>query len=266
MSPISSRKSVPPSAASKRPGARVDGPGERALLVAEELALEERLRQGGAGHLDEGPVPSRAVLVERLGEQLLAGAALAEEQHRGGGGGHLADRLEDRQHLRALAHQVVEAVLVLEPLAQRARLLHEALPLQGLLEDDLQLLDVDRLAEVVLGAELHRLDRRLDRAVGGHDDDHRLRAHLLDLREQLDPVHARHAQVGEDDVGVVLLERAAARRARRAPGRRRSRPPSSRVSSAAAAFTSSSMTTIRPLTLMLRLPRPRPAARRAGSP
>ena len=74
--------------------------------------------QRRAGHLDEGLVAPRAVLVEGLGEELLARAALAEQQHGGGRGRHLADGLEDREHLRALAHQVVEAVLVLEPLAQ----------------------------------------------------------------------------------------------------------------------------------------------------
>ena len=186
--------------------ARVDGAGERPLLVAEQLALEEGLGERRAGHLDEGLVAPRAVLVERLGEELLPGAALSEEQDRGRGGGHLTDRLEHRQHLRALAHEIVEAVLLLEPLAQGASLLEQALPVQGLLEHDLELIDVDRLGEVVLGSELHGLDRGLHRAVGGHEDDHRLGADLLDLREELEAVHARHPEVGEDDVGLDLLE------------------------------------------------------------
>ena len=45
MSPISSRKSVPPSACSKRPIALPVGAGEGAPLVAEQLALEQRLGQ-----------------------------------------------------------------------------------------------------------------------------------------------------------------------------------------------------------------------------
>ncbi len=186
--------------------ARVDGAGERALLVPEQLALEQRLGQRRAGDLDEGLAAPRAVLVQGLREQLLAGAALAEQQHGGRGGRHLPDRLEHREHLGALADQVVEAVLVLEPLAQRARLLEQPLLLERLLEHDLQLLDVDRLAEVVLRAQLHGLDGGLHRAVGRHHDDHRLRADLLDLGQQLDAVHARHAQVGQHDVGLDLLE------------------------------------------------------------
>ena len=54
-SPISSRKSVPPSATSKRPRF-ADGPGEGALLVAEQLALDERRRHGRAVDGDERPL------------------------------------------------------------------------------------------------------------------------------------------------------------------------------------------------------------------
>ena len=52
-SPISSRKSVPPSARSNRPRLRAHGAGERALLVAEQLALEQRARERRAVDADE---------------------------------------------------------------------------------------------------------------------------------------------------------------------------------------------------------------------
>src|SRR4030095_16169159 len=107
--------------------------GERALLVAEELALQERLGQGCAPHLRERLRPPRAVLVQGLGEELLPGAALPEQQHRGRGGCDLSDRLEDGEHLWALAHEVVEAVLVPQPLPQASRLREEALLLEDLL-------------------------------------------------------------------------------------------------------------------------------------
>ena len=56
--------------------------GERALLVAEQLALQQRLGQGGAVEADERPVPPRAARVDRPGDQFLADAALAADQHR----------------------------------------------------------------------------------------------------------------------------------------------------------------------------------------
>ena len=57
-SPISSRNSVPPSAASNAPVARCDRAGEGAALVAEQLALEQRLGDGAAVERDERP-PAR---------------------------------------------------------------------------------------------------------------------------------------------------------------------------------------------------------------
>ena len=55
------------------------GPGEGALLVAEQLALDERLRQGAAVDRQEGPIRAGAVLVDRAGDQFLPGAALASQ-------------------------------------------------------------------------------------------------------------------------------------------------------------------------------------------
>ena len=94
MSPISSRNSVPPSASSKRPTLSRSAPGERPLDVAEQLALQQARRQGGAVDLDERLARPRAVLVDRLGQQLLAGAALAADQHGRRAGRHLADQAQ----------------------------------------------------------------------------------------------------------------------------------------------------------------------------
>ncbi len=73
------------------------GAGERAALVAEELALDELLRDGRAVDLDERLVLAARVLVQRAGDELLARAALAGDEHRGRRVGHA---LEDRVELR----------------------------------------------------------------------------------------------------------------------------------------------------------------------
>src|SRR5262249_14103705 len=59
------------------------GAGERAALVAEELALDELLRDRRAIDLDEGLPASGRVIVQRAGDELLAGTALAGDEHRG---------------------------------------------------------------------------------------------------------------------------------------------------------------------------------------
>ena len=91
---------MPRCASSKRPGLRVAGAGERALLVAEQLRLEQRLgnRRAVDGH--ERTVGARAQRVQRAGEQLLAGAALAFEEHGRVGGGRAVQLL---RHLPQLA-------------------------------------------------------------------------------------------------------------------------------------------------------------------
>jgi hypothetical protein len=63
-------------------GARLGGAGERAGLVAEQLRLDQSLRQSGAVHHHQRPVPARGKVVEALGDQLLAGAALADDEDR----------------------------------------------------------------------------------------------------------------------------------------------------------------------------------------
>ena len=75
ISPISSRKSVPPSARSKQP-ARAGAPGEGAALVAEELALEHAGRERRAVDGDERRADAVAPVVQQPRHQLLAGPAL----------------------------------------------------------------------------------------------------------------------------------------------------------------------------------------------
>ena len=82
--------------------------GEGALLVAEELALDEGGGEGGAVDRDERPGVPLAVRVEGAGEQLLAGAGLPEEQDGRGGVGDLADLLHNRLQGRAPPDDLAE--------------------------------------------------------------------------------------------------------------------------------------------------------------
>src|SRR5207244_2581023 len=62
------------------PLARRDRPGDGALPVAEEPALDQLARERSAVHLDERLRAPGAVVVERVGDQLLAGAARAADE------------------------------------------------------------------------------------------------------------------------------------------------------------------------------------------
>jgi hypothetical protein len=62
------------------PRAARDRAGEGAALVPEELALEERARQGRAVRVDERPCAARRQRVQSPGGDALAGAGLAEDE------------------------------------------------------------------------------------------------------------------------------------------------------------------------------------------
>ena len=68
------------------------GSGERPLLVAEEFAFDEVLRQGSAVHGHERHVGPRADFMNPAGDQFLAGAGFAEDQHAGVGRADLVDQ------------------------------------------------------------------------------------------------------------------------------------------------------------------------------
>ena len=98
VSPISSRNTVPPVACSNIPFVSATGAGERAAHVAEELRLEQRLGDRAAVDRHERPRRAPAVRVDRPRDELLAGAALADDEHGRRRRRRVRDLLVDRQH------------------------------------------------------------------------------------------------------------------------------------------------------------------------
>ena len=70
---------------------------EGALRMAEELALDELVRDRAAVDRDEGRVPASARVVQRGDDELLTGSALAGDEHRASRARDAVDRIE---HLR----------------------------------------------------------------------------------------------------------------------------------------------------------------------
>ena len=94
-----------------------------------------------------GPFGALAVVVERVGDQLLAGAVLALDQDVGVAAGDALDQLEHLVHLLALADDVAEAELVLDLLLEQQVLAEQVAPLDGPLEHREQRVGVDRLLD-----------------------------------------------------------------------------------------------------------------------
>ena len=130
--------------------------------MAEQLALEEPLGDRGAVEAHVGAGAAGAEVVDRLRDELLAGAALAAQQH---GGAALRDDLggaEDLLHALGAADDVRQAHALADLLAQQLVLLDEGglfrldhlVQLHGLPDDGGDGLEQpDVLLEVDVGGE-----------------------------------------------------------------------------------------------------------------
>ena len=95
---------------------------EGALLVAEKLRVDQLRRNRAAVHATERTAPKRRVLVNRAGDDLLAGSCFAEQQHRSAAAGH---------HPRARHHRRQPRVAANEPLFARAGVAVDVLRREG---------------------------------------------------------------------------------------------------------------------------------------
>ena len=178
--------------------------GERSLLVAEQLGLDQLLGNGRAVDLDEALAAAQAVAVDGARDELLADAALALDQHRRVGrrgaadrGHHLLQRGAVADHLVADFDRLLErSVLVAQPRAARAR--------------SAWLTSTRSLANGFSRKSKRALLGRLDggaRSCRGRRSTTTgsvsfMRAQPL---EHLDAVHARHLDVEQDQVGGLAL-------------------------------------------------------------
>src|SRR5215472_17213920 len=173
-------------------------PRERTLVVAEQLALDEGLGYGAAVHYDEGLVGAIAHFVDGAGDALFAGPAFTRDEHGAAGLGHTLDQIGDSAHRRRLTEQVA-GVLPLDLGAQPPIFGNESALLQRLVDERLQLGGRERLRDEVVCSALHRIDRRLEGRVGGHDDHFGLRAPLLRGGQKVEPRTVRHDEVAENE-------------------------------------------------------------------
>ena len=138
--------------------------------------------------------------MDRLGHELLAGAALAGDEHDGVGRRDAHDAPEHLAHALRAADDVLELVPVLELAREKGDLAGEPPIVERLCDLHEKLLLGERLLDVVERAEAHRLDGALDGAVRGHHDDLGHRLGIFRRAKDVDAVFRPHAQIGEHDV------------------------------------------------------------------
>ena len=200
---------MPWCACSNLPRCRDGRPGERPLLVPEQLALDQLARHRRAVQRDERPATPRAPFVQRARDQLLARARLAQDAD-----ARLAGR--DALHLRhhpphrlARVHDLVLA----DALPQLPILLLQPLQLEDVVHRQQQLVGGERLLQEIDGAEPRRPHRHLDIRLPG-DHHHRQRdARVAEVFEQRQAVLARHHHVATSSCRTAATSASSSARA-----------------------------------------------------
>ena len=146
---------------------RADGAGERAAHVAEDLGLEQVLRDRAAVERDEPLRRARAGVMDRARDDFLAGAGLAADENRARRARDGLERLKQIAHRPAASDDALEAVPLLQLLAQPGVLGLQPPLLDGAVERVPQLVELERLGHKVGGAALDDFDGIPDRAVAG---------------------------------------------------------------------------------------------------
>ena len=141
---------------------RLGGAGERTALVAEQLAFKQRLDHRRTIHRHESPIGAGAERVQRVRDQLLAGPRFTRDQQRAHVRREAPDRVEQLLHGRAASDHAAEG----ERLGDLGVDLQQPLPALDALADARQqpaeTCEIERLADVVERAQLHRLDGGVD--------------------------------------------------------------------------------------------------------
>ena len=168
--------------------------------MTEELGFQQIAGNRAAVDGNEGPLGANRQSMDGGGDQLLAGATLALDQHGRVGDGHLADDLLHALHGARGADQLVDGQLLTEARPQRVDFAAQEAALHQSLHEVLELVQDQGLGEIVVGPFLQRLDGRRDRGIARHDHDLDRLVVSLELLEQLESAHVGHPDVGDGGV------------------------------------------------------------------
>ena len=180
---------------------------EGAAHVAEELGLQQVLRDRAAVDRDERPLGPRRQAMDGGGHQLLAGPALALDQHRRVRHRHLADDVLHLGHDLRGADELADRQLLAQARPERLDLAAQEAPLHHARHEVAQLVEDQRLRQVVVGAFLERLHGGGDRRIAGHHHDLDRLVLLADLAQEIEAAHVGHADVADEGVEEAVLEK-----------------------------------------------------------
>ncbi len=144
--------------------------------------------------------------MDGLGDKVLTGAAFALNQNRRGFAGcNLFDEVHQFRHLGRNAHHVAIAGSASHLASQGLDFGAQAGGFKSVLDGNVQLIEIHRLAHEVVGPELERGLDVVELRIGGDHDDGAGVAILPELIEHFDAGEVRHADVEQDQIGRFML-------------------------------------------------------------
>jgi hypothetical protein len=184
----------------------LDGAGEGAFLVPEQLGFEKRLRDGGAIDGDERAVVAWAERVQRPGEQLFSRAAFTLEQDRRIGLRRAMQLLRDLTKLGVIADDARCAATLRELLLEDDVLGEHPALRDRAFHHQQQVIRFDRLGQEVHRALAHGGDGVLDAAVCRHHDDRQIGVELLGRSQDPESISDGKLQIRQNCDRARLLK------------------------------------------------------------
>ena len=193
------------------------GVRERALLVTEQLRLDQVLGQRGAVEVHERAAGPRAAEVQGPGREVLPGPGLSLDQHRRRTLPRLTDELPDARNAGAEGAHGITRADQREVLARTLLALARVLQPPGQLrlaqrpfDLDHQLVEVHRLDQVVVGPLLHRRHGVPQPAEGGqHQHRHAGMVPGANLPQEVEARSVGQPHVEQHQVGPPAGEQGA---------------------------------------------------------
>jgi hypothetical protein len=181
------------------------GPGERPALVAEQLALEQRLRKSRASDVHERLRRTAAVVVDHLCREVFARSALAREQDRRGRARRdlLQQRL-DGVESRAIPDNPTERVGLGLARSQRFHFTAQARRFERFVDQQRNLVQIEGFVRVVVGSLLHRLHGGFHAGIRGEENDQRVGGPFLDSLEHRQTIAIGQPVVEQDEIDALL--------------------------------------------------------------
>ena len=178
--------------------------GERALFVTKEFAFEQRLGERAAVNDDQGMEAAHAGRVNGAYHQLFPGPTLTGDQHIGVGGAHGFDGLEYFSHGRTLADEISGAGDLGDGLTQTDVFFFGAMVGERFFYQMRDLVRIERLTHIIVGAILQGRDRGLHRGVAGHHDHDQVGIHLVQAALEFNAVGAAHFDIEQSEIPFIF--------------------------------------------------------------